>query len=274
MADRPGGGAPRVDCHAHVFHREMPFAPGAHSRPDYDYRAEQWLADMAAHGITHGVIAAASLYGAYNDYTLSALAAHASLRATVILPPETPAARLRELALAGVVGVRLVWRRLERFPDLAAEPWRGFLARLADAGLHVELLAKASALPPLLAAFGYAGVPVVIDHFGAPGPGPAEALRETDAMLRAMAGRACWVKLSAGFRLSPPVARAVTDRLLAEAGTDRLLWGSDAPFVNHEDAIDYAGALALYERIVPDPGQRAAIDRTAMDLFFHERNPH
>lgn len=272
MGDRPGAHAPRVDCHAHVFHRGMPYAEGAHSRPDYDYRAEQWLAHMAASGITHGVIAAASLYGAWNDYTLSVLAAHRTLRATVIVPPETPAARLRELAQAGVVGVRLVWRRLDAFPDLATEPWRGFLKRLADAGLHVELLAKASALPPLLDALGKAGVAVVIDHFGAPGGDAGQAVREIDMVLGAMAGRACWIKLSAGFRLSPAVAEAAAARLLAEAGTDRLLWGSDAPFVNHEDAIDYAGALALYRRLVPDAGQRAAIDRTAMALFFQERN--
>ena len=272
MGDRPGTPAARVDCHAHVFHRGMPYAEGAHSRPDYDYRAEQWLADMAAGGITHGVIAAASLYGAWNDYTLSVLAAHRNLRATVIVPPETPAARLRELAEAGVVGVRLVWRRLEAFPDLGAEPWRGFLARLAEAGLHVELLAKAPALPPLLAAFGAAGVAVVIDHFGAPGDDAGQAMREIDGVLSAMAIHPCWIKLSAGFRLPPAVAETVAVRLLAEAGTDRLLWGSDAPFVNHEGSLDYAGALALYQRLVPDAGQRVAIDQTAMALFFQERN--
>ena len=266
--DGAGATAPRVDAHAHIFTRDMPFAAGAHSRPDYDYSVENYLADLRANGLSHGVIAAASLYGDYNDYTLQALRTAPNLRATVILTPETSAARLRDLAAVGVVGVRLVWRRLQQFPDLRSDPWAGFLQRLANARLHVELLAGAADLPALLPPFIESGVRVVVDHFGVPlreegasGPG-------MDALFRAVAVGNCWVKISAGFRLPLANAQACTDRLLAEAGAERLLWGSDAPFINHEAEVDFPAALALYRRLVPDGHVRAAIDDTAMKLYF------
>ena len=138
-------GGPLVDAHAHVFTRAMPFAEAAHARPDYGYPVEDWLADLDRHGIRHGVIAAASLFADGNAYTLAVLDAHPRLRGTVIVPPTIPLAELRAMAARGVVGVRFAWRRLERTPDLASEPYRSFLRRLADCGLHVELLVGSTA---------------------------------------------------------------------------------------------------------------------------------
>ncbi|MBO9711775.1 amidohydrolase family protein [Sphingomonas sp.] len=261
-------GAPTVDAHAHVFTRAMPFAADAHSRPAYDYPVETWLADMGAHGITHGVIAAASLFDDGNAYTLAVLDAHPQLRGTVLLPPETGVAELQALADGGVAGVRLTWRRLAELPDLASEPWRGFLRRLADAGLHVELLAGGASLPALLPPLLSSGVRLVVDHFGVPSRDPAERAAGAEALLHAIDGGRTWAKLSAGFRLPWDLAEEVAARLLADAGPERLLWGSDAPFVNHEGTTDYAAALALYARLVPDPATRRAIDATALQLYF------
>ena len=68
------------------------------------------------------------------------------------------------------------------------------------------------------------------------------------------------------------IAAEVTNRLLAAAGPERLLWGSDAPFVNHERDVGFADVLALYARLVPDPAVRRAIDRTALSLFFPQED--
>jgi len=268
MADAP---APVVDAHAHVFTRAMPFAADAHSRPDYDYPVEAWLADMDAHGITHGVIAAASLFADGNAYTLAALAAYPQrLRGTVIAGPDTDLRTLRDMAELGVVGVRFTWRRLEALPDLAAEPWRGFLRRIADGGMHVELLAGGADLPTLLPRFASAEVPLVIDHFGVPSRDATERRVGTDALLRAIDTDRAWVKLSAGFRMPFEIAAEVAARLLEQAGPERLLWGSDAPFVNQEGETGFADTLDLYRRLVPDAATRAAIDRTAFALFFNQ----
>lgn len=266
--------APAVDAHAHVFTRAMPFAPDAHSRPDYDYSVDAWLAQLDQHGIDYGVIAAASLFNDGNAYALAALAAHSRrLRGTVIVAPETDVVSLREMADLGVVGVRLAWRRVDELPDLHSDPWRGFLRRIADSGLHVELLSRSVSLPLLLPALGETGVNLVIDHFGVPARDPADRHAGTDALCRAIDTGHVWVKLSAGFRMPFEIAAEVTDRLLAHAGPERVLWGSDAPFVNHEATTCFAGTIDLYRRLVPDPAIRAAIDQTALALFFNEEKP-
>lgn len=264
----PDIGTPLVDCHAHIFNRHMRFASGAHTRPDYEYPVQSWLSDMAAHGITHGVIAAASLYDDGNAYTLQALASHPNLRATIMVSPDADAAQLGALADRGAAGVRLAWRRLETLPDLASPPWPGFLRRLADSGLYVELLASGADMAAVLPVLNAAGPDVVVDHFGVPGRDLAVVDRGIDAMLRAAQGGKCWIKLSAGFRMPYEIAARVTDRLVTEAGADRLLWGSDAPFVNHEDSVGFSDAIALYRQLVPDTAIRAEIDLAAMKLHF------
>lgn len=257
-----------VDAHAHIFTQAIPFADNAHSRPVYDYSVEDYIADLDRFGIACGVLSAASLYGDNNDYTLAALQAHSRLRSTIIAKPDIGASTLRAMADRGVIGVRLMWRRMNEFPDLEEEPYRGFFRRIADCGLIVELLAKSGDLPALLPPILESGVRVVVDHFGAPSPGEGAVGPGMDMLLRSVESGRLWVKLSSGFRMPFEVADACTRRLLSEAGPGRLLWGSDAPFVNHEDSTNFENVLALYFRLVPDGDTRSAIDQTALELFF------
>ena len=89
-------------------------------------------------------------------------------------------------------------------------------------------------------------------------------------MLRAVDNGRTWVKLSAGYRLeSPQVAEACARSLLAHAGPERLLWGSDWPFAGFEDSMRYEEAIASFERWVTDPGVRRIIGgETAFRLYF------
>src|SRR3546814_3048120 len=88
--------APRIDCHAHIYTSAMPLAPDAWHRPPGDATTEDYLGELRAHGVTHGVLAAASLYGTHNDYSLAATRAHSNLRTTVIVDPATESAPFGE----------------------------------------------------------------------------------------------------------------------------------------------------------------------------------
>ncbi len=262
------GQPPVVDAHAHIFTRSMPFVPGAWTQPDYDFSAEQYLATLDDHGVAFAVISAATLFGDYNEYTMEALRRYRRLRATVILQPGIDSAALARMAGSGVVGVRLSLRRLSRLPDLRDESHQRFFKRLADLGMHVELLAHGVDLPVVLPLIEASGVTLVIDHFGDPdrrlgveSPGFIAALRSLDS------GRT-FIKISAAMRLNPQVARACALKLLAVAGPERLLWGSDAPFIGHEPRPAYSDALRLFEELVPDERQRHAIGLTALRQFF------
>ena len=259
---------PVIDAHAHIFTRSMPLAPGAWTRPDYDFTAEQFLAALDEHGVAFGVISGATLFGDYNEYTLETLRRYRRLRATVIVHPQTDRATLAQMAGSGVVGVRLPLRRLSRLPDLRGESYQRFFKCLADLGLHVELLAHGADLPTVLPLIESTGATLVIDHFADPdrqlgieSPGFMAALRSLDS------GRT-FIKISAAMRLNPQAAKACAQRLLAVAGTERLLWGSDAPFVGHEPRPTYGDALRSFEELVPDARQRHAIGLTALRQFF------
>jgi predicted TIM-barrel fold metal-dependent hydrolase len=172
------------------------------------------------------------------------------------------------MAEAGVVGVRLPLRRLRELPDLRGESYQRMFKCLANLGLHVEVLAHGKDLPAVLPLLEASGVTLVIDHFADPdrelgieSPGFIAALRSAEH------GHAL-IKISAALRLNPEVAKACAQRLLAVVGPERLLWGSDAPFVGHEHRPDYGDVLRSFEELVPDARQRHAIGLTALRRFF------
>lgn len=259
---------PVVDAHAHVFTQSMPLAAGAWNRPGYDFSVERYLELLDAQGIAFGVLSATSLFDDDNEYTLSALRRFKRLRATVNVQPGIGRAKLVALAAQGVVGVRLQWRNLQSLPDIESSRYRALLRDLADAGLHVQLLARGEHMPQLLPAIAAQGGMLVLDHFADP-----DRVRGVDspgfqAVLRAIENGRTFVKLSAVNRLPFALARACAERLLTAAGPERLLWGSDAPFVGHEADMTYADALRTFEALVPDARQRHAISQTALRQFF------
>ena len=77
--------APVVDTHAHVYTLDMPLAGSAWHTPPQDAPVERYVETLAAHGVTHAVLSAASLYGDYNDYQIDAVRRFANLRTTVIV---------------------------------------------------------------------------------------------------------------------------------------------------------------------------------------------
>ncbi len=89
-------------------------------------------------------------------------------------------------------------------------------------------------------------------------------------MMRAVDNGRTWVKLSAGYRLeSPQVAQDCARALLAHAGPERLLWGSDWPFAAFEDSMRYEYAIASFRQWVPDANMRRIISgETALRLYF------
>lgn len=260
---------PLVDAHVHIFRADDPLTEEAWARPQYDYTAEHLLADLDANGIVFGVIAAASLYGSYNDYVLSALAAHPRLRGTVRLGPEDCDDRtLRRLHDGGVVGVRFQWPRSEPLPDVSQHDWRVFFKRIADAGMHAELNVGGGRLAQVLDQLAGIPLPLVIDHLG--------LLRDPDGIggagyrtLRKAADSArAIVKLSGLFRFKEDQLEAIVPHLLADVGPERLVWGSDAPFVGHEGGPTYGAMVERYRELVPSPTARQQICKTALRFYF------
>ncbi len=272
---------PVVDAHAHIFTPDMPAADSAWFKPDYAYTASDYLEDLDAHGVHFGVIAGISIYGQYNDYMIEELRRQPRLRGTVNIVPTTDRYVLERMRDDGIVGVRLQLSRRKELPDLASEDYRLLLRRVADLGWHVHLALEGAQMPAVLPALEASGVRIVLDHFAHPDQNEGLANAGFQAVLRSIAKGRTWVKFSAGYRLtwlskregSPDpramqLAREAAAKLLQEAGPERLLWGSDAPFVGHEKSLTYADTLASFAEWVPDAKARRRMTDTALQLYF------
>lgn len=107
--------------------------------------------------------------------------------------------------------------------------------------------------------------PVILDHFGRP-----DLTKDADlgAILRLADRDRCYLKVSGAFRLAGVDAACPSDPRLAGMvhafGPDRVIWGSDWPFLNLPGAHpDYATCLAMGHAL-SDMDRAAA---TARKLF-------
>ena len=277
MSDDP----PIVDCHAHIFTEDLPRVADAWTTLDYGFSAQQYLAELDAHGIHFGVISGISISGYYNDYMIEQLRRFKRLRGTVIVPPTTDRYVLDRMKQDGVVGVRLQITRRKALPDLASEAYQLFLRRIRDLDWHVHVALEGAKTPDFLAQLEASGVKVVIDHFGHPEPQAGVDCAGFQAILRSAQKGRTWVKLSSAYRLyrTPPGQPAddtkgeafgedLARALVREVGPERLLWGSDCPFVGYEAMVTYADALSAFRRWIPDAAMRRQMSLTALKLYF------
>jgi predicted TIM-barrel fold metal-dependent hydrolase len=261
--------APLVDTHAHIYTVGMPFVDNPRHRPDYDFTAEQYLAELDRHGVHFGVLAAASLYGTYNDYVVDSLKAYPRLRGTVIVDPTVERDALRRMKDAGVVGVRFCWISLATAPNIDSYEYRLLLRHIRDLDWHVHLQLGRGRLAAILPFVEQSGVKTVIDHLGYPDPKLGFACPDFQAVPRSIDTGRTWVKLSAGYRIGREAVDGYAKELLKVAGPERLLWGSDAPFASFESEVTYRQAIDDLADWVPDAAARRKITAdTPLKLYF------
>ena len=253
-----------VDSHAHIFLRSLRMAPVRRHTPEQDAPLKDYLAQLDAHGITHGVLVQPSFLGCDNRFLLDALKRHPQrLRGVVVVEPEAGAGSLRAMAAQGVVGIRLNLVG-QAIPDFSAPPWLRLLAQVRELGWHVEVQRQAGDLPAILPPLLDSGCKLVVDHFGR--PDAAIGLRDPGfwALLSAANSGRVWVKLAAAYRSwgGPGWCAAgneAAQALLAAFGSQRLLWGSDWPHTQHRQVADYASSLGALQAWVTDEVQRRAV---------------
>jgi predicted TIM-barrel fold metal-dependent hydrolase len=258
---------PLVDTHAHIYLTDQPLVPGATHKPRRAFTTEDYLRTLDDHGVLLGVIAAPSFLGSYNDYTLDALRRHRRLRATAIVEPGIDIYSLKAMDADGIIGIRFSLRNYADLPDLRTPDYQRLLRRVADLNWHVHIYAEGDRIAALAPVLIQSGVKLVIDHFGNPSPRQGENSPGFIAALNAVQSGRCWVKISAPYRSPGCDHKALATRLLAEAGPERLLFGSDWPFVGHEEKITYRQTIHWFESFVPDPDVRARIGYTAARLY-------
>jgi len=262
-----------IDCHAHVFTRDLPMPDPRRAPGGYDATPEDYLRKLADNGMTQGVLVQPSFLGTDNSYLVAALRKYPDrFRGIAVVEPTITGSELQKLENAGVVGIRLNLIGLPT-PDFASPAWRTLLDELRQRQWQVEVHQSSGELPRVVDPLMKAGVDVVVDHFGRPN----EKLGVDDPGFRYLLtlGRTgkVWVKLSGAYRngaggRGEATAIAAMPLLRSTYGLDRLLWGSDWPHTLFERTVDYASQRRLLEAWLPDPeDRRVVLQDTPAKLF-------
>jgi len=258
--------SPIIDTHAHIFLRDLPLVAGATHRPKYSFTAADYLKLLDESGVLFGVLTAPSFLGSYADYTLGVLRANRRLRGTAIVDPGIDPYAMKAMAADGIVGIRYSLRRYPDIPDFTKPDYQRLLRRVADLDWYVHIMAEADRLALLVPQLMESGAKLVIDHFGVPDAAKGYDCPGFQAVQRALATGRTWVKVSAPYRVEGWDTNQLAQKLLAEAGPERLLWGSDCPWAGFEGKFAYGETIDWFEAAIPDRRIREQIGRNGLQL--------
>lgn len=231
----------------HVFgpFDQFPLAEtGAYTPPAVDRRMHMALLDRL--GFDHALLIQPSSYGSDHRALLDAVEKSGGrLRAIGSCDRSVSGQELGNLRAAGMIGLRFVGvagpggGRYPGTQDL------DMLARLQGdmvaAGMHAQLWADLDLCTDTAFSMAARGIPLVLDHLAGMNPDDRPGSYRFDRMADALASGMVWIKLTYLRRSALPLDYSDmqgTVAALVEAAPDRVIWGSDWPFVRMEASPD------------------------------------
>lgn len=266
-----------TDSHVHVWAAEgsdPPWRPELDFHPDTVAPIEQLLVDLDAAGVADAVLVQPSVYSFDHGYLGRAIArAPDRLRGVMLVDPlDSNAGDVIRKTVGDprITGLRMLPLRSDRgWFGPGAEPiWRA----AADGALTMTFLVRPDQIPavaPWAKRFG--DVPVVIDHLGRPDLSEANGPAAIAELLALAAVANIYVKLSAFGSVNAAASDAGPEWLpmvTGAFGVDRVMWGSDYPWVLETGTI--ATAVASTAAALPGLSSRdtaAVFGGTARRLF-------
>jgi L-fuconolactonase len=236
-----------------------------------DASAEMLFATLAQHGVDNAVVVQPRAYGDDHTYLLSALARFRDrMVAVAALDPRddgAPAA-LTHLVDHGIKGLRLDplgWGTAPLVDGTVLPLWD----QAVRSGIAIELMIRPDQLSALGALAARTTDPqVVVEHAARYGADPHEPL---DSLLELEGLPNVTVKLSALSSIStePPPHRdlwPILERLVGVFGPERLMWGSDMPWIGAEAYRSELETVASLP-FVDENGRTWLLGRTAARVF-------
>jgi L-fuconolactonase len=264
-----------VDGHVHIWSMDTARYPpnpihGAQV-PTIDGSAELLFGTLDRHGIDAAVVVQPRVYGDDHAYLIDSLAQYPDRMVSVgALDPRdaTAVAALTRLVADGTRGLRLDalgWGVRPLIDGTVLPLWD----QAARCGIAIELMIRPDDLPalgPLVART--IDVQVIVEHAARYGAGPDEPL---DSLLQLAALPNVTVKVSAlaSVSVEPPPHRdlwPVLERLVGVFGPDRLMWGSDWPWIGSDAYGAELGTMASLPFLDED-GRDWVLGRTAARVF-------
>jgi predicted TIM-barrel fold metal-dependent hydrolase len=238
------------DCHVHAWDAGAVLDPERRHTPTARHSGEDLAGVWKAYDIAGGVLVQPSFFGTDNSALLRLLAEDPSRRRGVVaVAPSIDPGVLQRWHDAGVRAIRFNTVSATPLPDLGTPEWQAILRTAAALEWHIEVTARAAAWPCLLPVLLRTDVRICVDHWGWPEAGD-DAEAGWSALVEQMRTDDVWMKLSAPYRIG---ARNLNDRLsrLLDSGSfQHLLWGSDWPFLRHEDNTSYQRELIAAQELL------------------------
>lgn len=237
-----GTGRPRLlmprlacDSHIHIFDPRFPARPGWPGTPVDNATVEVYRGFQRRIGTSRAVVVTPSTYGIDNSATLDALAQFGgAARAVAVIDSDAPSDDLRQMAQAGVVGLRVNFVSPQVWGRTNTRRLRATARIAADHGWHVQVYAPGETIREIEQELRDIEAPLVIDHLGYVRSDKSEDGAGVASLLRLLAGGRTWLKLSGAYISSltgPPDyedLNHIARRFVASA-PERLVWGSDWP---------------------------------------------
>ncbi|MGS0942537.1 amidohydrolase family protein [Pseudomonas luteola] len=256
----------KIDCHTHLLEpARFPIADNAVYTPVAQEvgTSTQLQHVFNAYGVRHAVVVTPpAIYGENNRCLLDGLAlGFGRWKGIAVVGPRTSTRELKRLKEAGVAGVLLDVVTNGVSACLKAEELFNQLAELEMlAQLHVEK-AQLSELMPLIER---TRTRLIIDHCGRPDVAAGIAQPGFQSLLALAGTERVYVKLSGLSQFSAEAypyvdTHSYVQALLETFGPEACLWGSDWPFLNSPERIDYGLLLKLIENLIPSPGARRQV---------------
>lgn len=256
------------DAHSHVFgpfDRFPPLQASVYALPDAS--PDVHAATRAKLGVAYGVLTQPAPYANDPAAMLDAVRrSGGALKAVAATDSTIDDKTLEAWRAGGICGLRFVEMRApggQRYPgSVGADQLVALAPRMRALGLHAQLWANAADYAALLPDLLRLGIPLVLDHMGCPDPARGPSDPSFIAILDAMKTGLVWVKLSVCrvSRTQPdyPDVKPLHDALVA-AAPDRLVWGSDWPYVRLQPSPDAGRLLDLFASWLGDDSLRHRI---------------
>ncbi|HTK36546.1 MAG TPA: amidohydrolase family protein [Caulobacteraceae bacterium] len=282
MPSEPARALPEGACdtHTHVFDPSGRFPlihPPPFALPAAPAPLHRQMLDRA--GLGRAILVQPAYYGSDHSALVDALAQGGDrLRGIGVAGSEVADEALAALDRAGVRGLRFSEARnpdgtsregavgLDQLPLLAE--------RLRALGWHAHAWASAADLDRYLPALARLDLPLVLDHMAMVEVEAGTAAPSFQRLLGLVREGRVWVKLSlcrlAALTPDYEAARPFHDALV-EANPDRLLWGSDWPFIRlAERSPDVCALLQRFTAWVGDAAlsRRILVDNPARLFGF------
>lgn len=269
---------PICDTHLHVFgdRQKYPLVAELRSEPP-DAPLERFLKESEAEGVKRMVFDQPSHYGLDNSCILDAIEAVGFDRARAVAAVDVETvtdAELKALDARGVRGIRVNfgYRSTDRaITGRAVEQAKKLASHAAALGWHLEFLVPNWSLKELIPVLEKLPCDFSVGHMGVfPAAQGVEQEGFADFLRLHSKGR-CWVKFTGVYRISKradfadiaPLAQA-----FVRNNPERIVWGTDWPFLSNLDAVTYPRLMQLFESWVPETAnQRKILVENPAKLF-------